>query len=603
MGHTPNHLDTTIKSLRDLDITVHIEAFPGIVYRVDVSLPPEGYLVSGDGESLILASQDAPGKLYGMLFLQRLAQFDQDLLFRIFTGNERAFEAPRIPVRAYMLDISRNRVPTQDFLKLLVRTLAHLQFNQLQLYTEHTFAYTDHEKVWRGYSPMTPSEIQELDQWCRDRAIELVPNQNSLGHLERWFEHEEYHYLAEAPQGYLNPWGRYQRVGSSLCPILPESVQFLEGLYTELLPNFSSRNFHIGCDEVFDIGHGRSSQTIAQDGMDAGKLYLEMVNTICDVVHSKGFSPMIWGDMLESRPDLIPYLHPDVTVVCWWYEGDGSFNERVSKFSGAGIPTITASGTSSWMSLTGRWENAKRNITEAVSAAITWDSAGCMLTDWGDHGHWNPFVLSLLPMVYAGRAFWYGTEQILDDDEIIDTITAIPGLGMTYTHAKQLISMGRLVEEVPCRLHNTTPWQSVLIQNICPDYSKDLIAHAEPLGDTDWNMLADHVDEIISTLQHERDAIMDASQEDSQGSSLIEQSLWCLDMTRLGLEVCKVMQREHVWMTSYVIDAIPESLKDLLIPVMKRFKTLWSGQSREGGLERTLQGMRTIFSQNEESPR
>ena len=96
---------------------------------------------------------------------------------------------PDFSVRGYMLDVSRDRVPTMERLYELVDLLALLRFNQLQLYTEHTFAYSGHESVWEKASPLTAKEVQDLDLYCRDRYIELVANQNSFGHMERWLCH------------------------------------------------------------------------------------------------------------------------------------------------------------------------------------------------------------------------------------------------------------------------------------------------------------------------------------------------------------------------------------------------------------------------------
>ena len=101
-----------------------------------------------------------------------------------------------------MLDISRCKVPTMDTLRGLVRLLARLRYNQLQLYTEHTFAFRDHETVWREASPLTAKEVQEIDQLCIENGIELVPNFNSFGHFERWLRHEPYKHLAECPEGF-----------------------------------------------------------------------------------------------------------------------------------------------------------------------------------------------------------------------------------------------------------------------------------------------------------------------------------------------------------------------------------------------------------------
>src|SRR5207249_10707589 len=109
---------------------------------------------------------------------------------------------PDTPVRGVMLDISRDKVPTLATLLELVDRLASWKVNQLQLYTEHTFAYRDHDAVWRAASPITADEIRAIDDYCRARHVELVPNQNCLGHMDRWLRHPRYQPLALAPDGF-----------------------------------------------------------------------------------------------------------------------------------------------------------------------------------------------------------------------------------------------------------------------------------------------------------------------------------------------------------------------------------------------------------------
>src|SRR6185295_9432611 len=78
-------------------------------------------------------------------------------------------DEPDIPVRGVMLDVSRDKVPKVFTLLKLVDWLSWLKINQLQLYTEHTFAYRRHRSVWKDASPFTPAEIRRLDRFCRDR--------------------------------------------------------------------------------------------------------------------------------------------------------------------------------------------------------------------------------------------------------------------------------------------------------------------------------------------------------------------------------------------------------------------------------------------------
>ena len=65
---------------------------------------------------------------------------------------------------------------------------------------------------------MTHEEIREIDAYCEDRGIELVPNQNSFGHMERWLKHEQYKEIAECPEGFDHPISGWRKFGSTLHP-------------------------------------------------------------------------------------------------------------------------------------------------------------------------------------------------------------------------------------------------------------------------------------------------------------------------------------------------------------------------------------------------
>lgn len=142
-------------------------------------------------------------------------------------------DAPDFPHRGAMLDISRDKVPTMATLRRTIDWLASLKINQLQLYTEHTFAYRRHPVVWRGCSPLTPSQVRELDARCRERFIELVPNQNSLGHMERFLKHRRYAPLAEAIGPWRTPWGETRTTKTTLNPLDPRSLRLVASLYRD----------------------------------------------------------------------------------------------------------------------------------------------------------------------------------------------------------------------------------------------------------------------------------------------------------------------------------------------------------------------------------
>ncbi len=345
-------------------------------------------------------------------------------------------------VRSYMLDISRDKVPTMGTLKQLVEILEKFNYNQLQLYTEHTFAYSKHEAVWKDASPMTAQEIRELDLFCAMHGIDLVPNQNSFGHLERWLVKPEYNHLAELPRGGAPlPWGGFKKDPTTLCPTDPASLDFLASLYDELLPNFESRLFNIGCDETFDLlGEGRSADAVKEKG--EGRVYLDFLLKVAELVRKRGKRPMFWGDVILRHPELVPELPKDLIALDWGYEGNHPFMDEAAKFAAAGLDFYVCPGTSSWNSLAGRVENMRENMIAAERAGHTYGAKGFMVTDWGDGGHWQPLAASLPGLILGGNLAYSGSSAAkMDLEDALDAVMGVP-LGGTLLRLGTLYLRG-----------------------------------------------------------------------------------------------------------------------------------------------------------------
>ncbi|MDX1385269.1 MAG: beta-N-acetylhexosaminidase, partial [Thermoanaerobaculia bacterium] len=379
-------------------------------------------------------------------------------------------DAPDIPVRGFMLDVSRNRVPRLDTLFELVDLLASLKINQLQLYTEHTFAYRGHETVWRDASPLTAEEVRRLDAFCAERFVELVPNQNSFGHMHRWLAHEPYRRLAEVPEGLEHPFGQTAEP-FSLCPVDPRSLELLEDLYEQLLPNFRSRLFNAGLDETFDLGRGRSAAACTERGKH--RVYLDFVRAIHERVRRWDRRLLFWADILLERPELAGELPEDVVPLIWGYEADHPFAEQAAALAGTGLDFYLCPGTSSWNSLGGRLDNALGNLAAAARAARDAGAAGYLITDWGDFGHLQPMPISW-PGILAGAAFSWNVPPVEPSarqsaGERIDASTAhpaaLPLVELLEAHVPELrgselgrplVQLGRLDASTGVRLKNSS---------------------------------------------------------------------------------------------------------------------------------------------------
>jgi hypothetical protein len=367
----------------------------------DTVTAQQAYRLRIDGTGITAEAHDCTGLFYAAITLAQLVRH---------YGNSLPFceieDAPDFKVRGVMMDVSRDKVPTMETLYWLIDHLAELKYNHLQLYVEHTFAYQNHREVWKDASPLTPEEIRALDAYCKDRCIDLVPNQNSFGHLERWLAYPLYLELAELPQGGAPlPWGGFQEKPSSLCPTDDRSLKLLRELYDEYLPNFSSHLFNVGCDEPFDLrGHGRSHEQVKELG--EGRVYLDYILKLHQLVSERGKQMAFWGDIIINHPEYIPELPSDTLVLEWGYEANHPFDAHGALFAASKIPFCVCPGTSTWNSLSGRTDNMQANILSAAENGLRHNACGLIVCDWGDWGHWQPLGLSFPGFTYAAGASW-----------------------------------------------------------------------------------------------------------------------------------------------------------------------------------------------------
>ena len=362
-------------------------------------LQAESYALKISPAGIELQARDAVGVIYGAQTLRQIHAQNPDALpcLEILDG-------PDLPVRGFMLDVSRCKVPTQAELLALIRALGQLRVNQLQLYVEHTFAFPGHEDAWQDASPLTPAEIRELDAACAALGIELVPNLNTFGHMERWLRHPRYRALAECPQGWIHPLtGQFKEFPGTLKPD-DVSLAFVASLLDDYLPCFRSRQVNIGGDEPWELGQGFSKEAVATRGKH--RVYLDHLHKLCALATERGHTPQFWGDILLEDLALAQDAPQDALPVVWGYDAGHPFQTQCGRLQELGRGYLVAPGTSAWQSFTGRLDNALTNQAEAIGAARQHGARGVLVTTWGDNGTHQPWPTAWLPMAAGLAQAW-----------------------------------------------------------------------------------------------------------------------------------------------------------------------------------------------------
>ncbi len=374
-----------------------------ITLAQDNQLHREAYTLEAGEEGIVITGGSMAGLFYGVQTLRQIIQQEGACIPYMYIED-----FPSIPARGLYYDVTRGRVPTLAYLKKLVDKMAFYKLNQLQLYIEHSFLFEDFSEVWRDDTPLTAADILELDAYCRNKNIDLVPSIASFGHLYKVLRTKSFCHLCELPNTQEEPFGFIDRMEHHTLDVSnPESLQFVTKLIDEYLPLFTSEYFNICADETFDLGKGRSKTLAEQKGVE--QMYLDFVKQLCRYLVDKGKKPMFWGDIICGFPQAAKELPKETICLNWgyaWNQTDAS----VRKLAEAGAVQYCCPAVCGWDQFVNRIGDSYENIRRMCTYALQYDAAGVLITDWGDCGHINHPDFGIVGMVYGAAFSWNHTD-------------------------------------------------------------------------------------------------------------------------------------------------------------------------------------------------
>ncbi|HEX2851068.1 MAG TPA: glycoside hydrolase family 20 zincin-like fold domain-containing protein [Acidimicrobiales bacterium] len=530
-----------------------VEARPPAAVR-DPSLPAQGYRLRISGGGVTIESSEPAGEFYARATLDQLASVSDD--GRLPEGE--IVDWPDLAVRGVMLDVSRDKVPTMATLKDLVARLASFKVNQVQLYMEHTFAYAGHEEVWASASPFTPDEIRELDRFCADRHVELVPNQNCLGHMERWLRHDRYRPLALMPDGWIDGRGR-RRAPMTVDPSNPAALDLARDLLAQLVGSFSSGRVHVGLDEPWELPDDRFDD------------YLAFAAALRRLPDTADHEMLMWGDIVGHHPDRVADVPDGLTVCEWGYEDWHPFEERGRLLEKAARPFWVCPGTSSWMTILGRVPNMVGNCQAAADAARAHGAAGYLVTDWGDNGHHQ-----YLPVAEPGFAYGAAVSWCLDANRDLDLAAALSA----HTFADATGRLGAALVElggVSRLIGPQRPNVSVLVLHL---YSPRL-RMGEGLTE---GLTVDDLDRVRATLAAARASVASSTPTRAGGSLVVSEVEAACDLVDLLARDARARLLAGGRLDDVAV-AHRLAFADELDAYTERHRELWLARNRAGGLD------------------
>ncbi|WP_353184896.1 beta-N-acetylhexosaminidase [Parapedobacter lycopersici] len=282
-------------------------------------------------------------------------------------------------VRGFHLDL-RVQVMKMPALRAFAHQLSENGINTLIMEWEASYPYQQHQVISNRYA-YSREEVKSFVAYCDSLGIDVIPLQQSFGHVEYILRHYRYRDLREDQKDFsqVNP------LKEDLCKAL------FTDLYRDLIETHTSDYIHIGGDETYLLGHSKESQEkIARVGR--GRLYGDYLKMLCELVVSLGKRPIVWADIALKYPDAFRDLPKETVFVDWNYgwplDRFGDHRQLVeSGYEVWGAPSIRSHPDNYFLA---DWNKHFLNIQSFVPQARELGYKGIVMTSWSTSGIYSP---------------------------------------------------------------------------------------------------------------------------------------------------------------------------------------------------------------------
>lgn len=313
-----------------------------------------------------------------------------------FTYTEKAI----IPTCGAMIDASRNSVYKIDKVKELLVKLAFMGHSTCMLYTEDTYELPGYPYFGYLRGAYTQKELKELDTYASHLGIELIPCIQTLAHLRQTLK--------------WNYASNMKDTSDVLLVNRDETYTFLDAILKTIKDTFRTNRIHIGMDEAFDLGRGRS---IEANGFKHHSELMSMhLKKVGELLQKYNLQPMMWDDMFlrgtgphanqydpnaQVDPSVVASVPQNMSLVYWdYYHTDEDFyTKQFEKRAVFNNPVIFAGGVWKWMGYAPHYDKTLATTNEALSACKKQGITEVLATMWGDDGDETPIDATMLGLI------------------------------------------------------------------------------------------------------------------------------------------------------------------------------------------------------------
>lgn len=299
-----------------------------------------------------------------------------------------AFGEDNFKTLGAMIDVSRGRVYTVDYLKTRFDQMSKMGYNMVMLYTEDVFKLEGEPKWGYMRGGYSVEDIKNLKAHAEKLGIRMIPCIETLGHLEQPLR-----------------WSEYAGIRNTRSTLLvgePGAYKLLDKVIGFWKQAIGGNTIHLGMDEAFGFAGGKYKMRDGEkNALDVFLNHLKKVNEICA---KHGFTDLIiWSDMLyrlaspkhdyydptaKADPSLVARIPKNVRLCYWdYYHGEQSYYEgMIDGHRTLGSEPILAGGIQLWQHFLNDREKSIATAKAFINAAKVKKCKEFFFTIWGDDG-------------------------------------------------------------------------------------------------------------------------------------------------------------------------------------------------------------------------
>ncbi|MGI6562225.1 MAG: family 20 glycosylhydrolase [Clostridia bacterium] len=271
-----------------------------ILWSIDSKLEKEAYTIRIREGQIALTAGSIRGIQYGMQTLWQLSPDGKP-------PQGIVEDRPSLGMRGFHINFDSYRQMDIGEALYAMEKAAEMKLNTLLIEYSNRFPFAKNKDLAVN-TTLKEEDIQKINRKAKELDMEIIPLQQTIGHLEYMVTLDGYQSIRENGDS-----------PAQICPLNPESFRVVTGLLDQMIEAHPGiRYIHLGGDEARSLGRCPACKEKVKN-LGISRLYVDYMNSLCEYVLSRGLTPIIWDDMLCAHPEALDMLDKRTVIMYWDY--------------------------------------------------------------------------------------------------------------------------------------------------------------------------------------------------------------------------------------------------------------------------------------------